>query len=258
MEKKLTLSPGVDTFTLSDLLTKTAAYKGLKLEDENVPEAGFKSIKEYVLSDNLLAVLAKQGITPQARLDCRNKIFTLVDENPQKEIPGEIVSNYWNFLLLEDDGDKFDLRVSLNIEFEVSGPRRGIVFWPQAHGPYVSPSDSLPHFRMFKILVESDKDAPAIARELAASNGDIVVTWANLGLSGIRSLADIFTKLVGNNEIVEQLGSTEEVFDPVPNPQHQQAGEELFVTKLAQPKIIQIWRRQLEKYRNQLVNQLVI
>lgn len=251
MKTTAVLTMGVDAFTLLDLLKKAAAYKGLKLQEDTL-KAYSEPIKVYLLEDKLLAVLAERGIKQQARPDCRNEIFTLVDENPQEKVPGWTPSNYWNFLL-EGNGHKFDLRVSLSVGFEINTKKRGIVSWPQAHGSFPSAGDKLPNFRMFKALVESDDDVPAIAKELAASDGSIVITWTGLGLGGIRKLADLFTEFAGRNETIAQLGKNQKIFDPVPNPQYQQPGDELFVAELAQPKVFQAWRTQLNEYCTHLI-----
>ncbi len=242
---------GVDTLTLIDLFRKAAAHKGLRL-CEGASQAYSEPIKVYKLDDKLLAALAKRGIRGQDRPDCHHQIFTLVDTNPQKKVPGWTPSNYWNFNLLEGDERRFDLRVSLGFGFTINLKKRGIIFWPQAHGSYVSAADPLPNFRMFKALVENDKDAPAIAKELAASKGNIMVTWTELGLGGIRKLSDLFAKFAGENKTIAQLGGNREIFNPVPHPLGQQPGGQLFVAKPAWPKVIQIWRVQLEKYRAHL------
>jgi len=252
MKTMLDLIAGVDTFTLLDLLRKTAAHKGLKLQ-EGASKAYSEPIKAYMLNDKLLAMLAKRSIKRQDRPDCRNEIFTLVDENPQEKVPGWASSNYWNFKLLEGDKSKFDLRVTLSVDFGLNLEKRGVVLVPQAHGSYVSAADSLPNFRMFKALVESDVNAPEVARELATSDGTIVVTWTELGLGGIRKLSHLFSEFAARNETVAHLGGNGEVFNPAPNPRYQQPGDELFVVEPAQPQVIQAWRVQLNEYRAHLV-----
>ena len=252
MKTTLDLTAGVDTFTLLDLLRKVAVHKGLKLHG-GVSKAYSEPIKMYALDGKLLAVLAERNIKRQDRPDCRNEIFTLVDENPQEKIPGWASSNYWNFKLLEGDKSKFDLRVTLSVGFGLNLEKRGVVLVPQAHGSYVSAADSLPNFHMFKALVESDADAPEVARELATSNGTIVVTWTELGLGGIRKLSHLFSEFTARNETVAQLGGNGEVFNPAPHPRYQQPGDELFVVEPAQPKVIQLWRVQLNEYRAHLV-----
>lgn len=196
MKTVIDLVMGVDSFTLLDLLRKAAAHKGLKLH-EGASKTYSEPIKVYELDDKLLAILAERGVKRQDRPDCRNKIFTLVDENPQKEVLGWSPSNYWNFKLLDGDECKFNLQVTLSVSFGINLEKRGIVFVPQAHGSFLSPVDQLPNFRMFKALVESDKNAPAVAKELAASDGSIVVTWTELGLGGIRKFADLFAEFAG-------------------------------------------------------------
>ena len=245
MKTTLDLTAGVDTFTLLDFLRKAAAHKGLKLR-EGASKAYSEPIKVYALDDKLLKMLVERNIKRQDRPDCRNEIFTLVDENPQEKVPGWASSNYWNFKLLEGDKSKFDLRVTLSVGFGLNLEKRGVIFVPQAHGSYVSAADSLPNFRMFKALVESDANAPEVARELAASDGTIVVTWTELGLGGIRKLSHLFSEFAARNEAVAQLGRNGEVFNPAPS-------DELFIAEPAQPKVFQAWRKQLNEYRNRLV-----
>jgi len=249
--EKIFLTMGVDAFTSLDLIKKAATHKKLTFCGEAL-DAYSEPIKVYKLDEKLLAALAKQGIRRQERPDCRNEIFTLVDENPQKEVPGWRPSNYWNFKRLKNK-QWFDLGVTLSVSFEINLKKRGIVCWPQAHGTFFSAGDQLPKSRMFKILTECDAKAPAIAKELAASDGSIVITWTDLGLGGIRKIGDLFAEFVGSNKTVERLGANHNVFDPDPRPPHQQSGNELFIAEPAQPKVFQVWRAQLEDYRNRLI-----
>lgn len=252
MKTAMSLTMGVDSFTLLDLLRRAAVHKGLKLH-EGASRAYSEPIRTYMLDDRLLAILAERGIKQQDRPDCNHEIFTLVDENPQEKVPGWEPSNYWNFKLLSDGKRKFDLQVVLSVGFGLNLEKRGIVLVPQVHGSFLSPSDSLPNLRMFKALVESDQDAPTVAKELAASDGSIVVTWTDLGLGGIRKLSHLFTEFVGRNEAVRHLTRDREIFDPAPNPSYQQPGDELFIAEPAQPKVIGAWRSQLDEYRTHLV-----
>lgn len=243
---------GESALTTLDLLWRVATHKGLKLH-EGASRAYSEPIKEYTLDEKLLAVLAERNIKRQNRPDCRNEIFTLVDENPQEKVPGWSPSDYWNFKLMEGDKRGFNLRVTLSVGFGFNFEKRGVVLVPQARGTFFSAADRLPNFRMFKALVENDPDAPAVAKELAASDGTLVVTWTEIGLGGIRGLADLFMEFTARNETVAQLGRDGKVFDPAPNPRYQQLSDELFIPEPAQPKIIETWRAQLNEYRSHLV-----
>jgi len=246
------LTMGENALTLLDLLRRAAAHKGLRLH-EGASKAYSEPIKEYTLDERLLAALAERNIKRRDRPDCRNEIFTLVDENPQTKVPGWSLSNYWNFKLVDGDKCRFDLRVTISVGFGINFEKRGVVLVPQAHGSYVSAADQLPNFRMFKALVELDTDAPAVAKELAASDGTAIVTWTELGLGGIRRLADLFTEFAARNETVARLGRNGEVFDPAPSPRYKQPGDELFIPEPEQPQIIETWRSQLNEYRSHLV-----
>ena len=246
----MSLRPGVDCFTLLELLQKAAQFKGLVLSPE-CSDAFSEAIKTYDLDDMLLRVLDGQGIRQQARPDCNGEIFTLVDYNPQEPQPGYAASNYWNFKRSED-GRSYGLRISLAAGFGLSKFSRGITLYPRTFGTFLSAGDPLPNFRMFKALAYSDPDAPAIARELAASSGSLTVSWTELGVGGIRRISALFEEFPGNNEAVLQLGRRGQVFDPKPYPQYAQPGDKLYVAETAQPLLFETWRAQLEEYRRSL------
>ena len=251
MKSKTNLIVGKDCFTLLGLLGKVATHKGLKLL-EGSSEAYSKPIKTYTLDDKLLALLAECGIKRQARPDCNHEIFTLVDQNPQEKVSGWASSNYWNFKLFKDEHSKFNLQIELCVGFSISPRKRGIMLVPMAHAPFLSPTDSLPNFRMFKALVENDETVLAVAKELAASDGTVAVTWTDLDVGGIRTLAVLFEEFTGNNEQIKRLAMRQEVFDPVPYPQHQEPGDKLFIVETAQSRVFQAWQEQLKEYQNSL------
>ena len=253
MTANVELVHGNNCFTLLELLEKAAAQKGLNLLNSS-SKAYSEPIKTYVLDEKLLALLAEQGIKRQDRHDCHHEIFTLVDENPQDEIKGWVASNYWNFKLLEDESGKgkFDLQIKLCVGFSLSPTGREIKLVPIAIAPFLSPVDSLPNFRMFKALVDSDEIAPLVAKEIAASEGSIAVTWTHLGVAGIRTLAVLFEEFAGDNEKVKELARRQEVFKPAPYSRNQQPGYELFVVETAQPEVFRAWMEQLNTYRSAL------
>ncbi len=248
MRTKLTLTMGEDTFTLLDLLRKAAAHKGLEFH-EGAQKAYSKPIKVYELDQRLLDALKDRGFRLEDRPDCRYEIFTIVDTKSPRDLGG----NYWNFSRLKADKIKFDLRVGLVIGFGLNIEKRGVTLVPRTHGSFLCPASDRPHFRMFKALVESDDNAPAVAREIAQSEGTIVVTWTDLGLGGIRRIADLFAEFAGNREMVRDLCHRADIFDPMPYQRYEQPGEELFIAEPAQPKVFQAWRAQLSEYRESLV-----
>ncbi len=238
MKPEIILALGVDAFTLSDLFKKAAAHKGLSLGEGKTYS---EPIKTYPLDERLLAVLAERKIKRHDRPDA---VFTLVDENPQERIPGFESGNYWNFTPTEPrDGEpKFNLEISLCVKFGMSIERRGITLRPQAHGTFLSAADDLPNLRMFRALVENDETAPPIAEELAASDGDIAVTWTDLDLGGIRKLPVLFAEFARNSDTIRGL----KFFTPNSHDDH------LFIAEPAQSRIFQAWQKQLEEYRAKL------
>lgn len=239
MERATELKVGKDIFALCDLLEKAAALKGLKLL-EGDSKGHTKEIKTYQLDDHLIAhVLCAHDIKPHSRTD---KIYTLADESCTH-------SNYWNFPLPEGGG-AYDLRIRLEAVLRLDISRRGIVIVPQAHGTCTSPISDQAHFHMFKALVEGcNKRTPAIAKELASSGGNLVVTFTDLGLGGLRSLSDLFREFTHGNQNVWRIGDEGNVFNPRPLGYN---GQDPFVAEPAQPRLFQAWRQQLDTYRESL------
>lgn len=248
---------GLDTLTQLDLLRRAAERKCLKLcvGSGTAKHCYSEPIVSYMLDEKMLAMLAERRIKQQARPDCKGDIFTLVDENPQQKVDGWHPSNYWNFKLPEEGERKFDLHISLSVDFCLNAEKRGIVLKPRAYGTFVSPCDDLPNFRVWKALVENDACAPAVAREIAESDGSIVVTWTELGLGGIRKLSDLFSEFARGNERVLHLGTNNDIFSPIPHPEWrlgQTDNDVVFVLEPSQPKILAMWQAQLNAYRESL------
>ncbi|MFA6587668.1 MAG: hypothetical protein WCT08_01225 [Patescibacteria group bacterium] len=242
------LREGIETFTAKALYQKVATLKGLQLSTDPTQSL---PMKEYELDDPLLAVIEAGGIKRQPRPDCRDETFTLLDQNPKSAWSAS--SNYWNFKFREDKAGVFDLQISPSVKLCIDTRKRGIILTPQAHGTFLSPANNLTIFRMFKILTEHDAEAPALAKELAASDGEIVVTWTELGLGGIRKASDLFREFSGNKDALWGLNTHQRIFQPDPSPFNQKDEEELFVIEPAQPKLFNLWQAQLEKYRASLV-----
>lgn len=186
------LKPGVNCFTWDELISRAAKYKGLVAKESRFPSTHSESFATYKIDRGLVDFLRKKNINIHPR-GADDGILTLADDNHQVRVPGFASSNYWNFKLSQDAHGKNNIKLSLSVELCISIKDRGITFRPRAYGTFVSPSDNLPHFRMFKALVESGQlDVPAVAKELAESEGYTVVSWTELSLGGIRRLFELF------------------------------------------------------------------
>jgi hypothetical protein len=240
MNSKSILIWGENAFTQLALLRKAAEFKGL------VYGGGYytEPIKEYTLDERLLTLLAGAGIEKEERSDTKYEIFTLVDKNPQFPASGFRPGNYWNFKL--KDG-KYDLKVEIGTGPFIRTEVGGVVFVPYASGTFPSPGDRLPNLRMFKILVDSDPDPPAIAKEMA-KKGNLVVTWKDLGLVDIRTISDVFREFAAGRKAVENLTwQNRGLFNPDP-----EKDGSVYITEAVRPLVVEAWRRQLAAYRRSL------
>lgn len=244
------LVAGVDSFTLLDLFRKAAAFKGTIFQERNYTGAlaiyRSEPIKVYELTYRLITLLSTHGIDRKIREN--GTLASLVDTNPYPSTPGWAHSNYWNFLL--PIHEKYPMTLSVNLSLSIK--RRGIVFEPRASGPFVSAEDRLPNFRMFKILTDGDRHASSLAKELARSDGSIVVSWTELSLGGIRKLTDLFAEFAQGNKDVEDLGQYDRVFNPKVYGDSQRPLNEIFITEPAQPRLFELWQTQLTRYRDRL------
>lgn len=234
----------IDLLTVRELCRRAAKYKRLELK-ENDNRLRSNAIRTYTLTNEDIVYLASKGIKHHPRQD---QVYTLCDENPQAQpVPGFTASNYWNFEIPHHRNQP-EIQITLSVEFELRPRRRGIALLPRAYGGIVAPADDLPHYRMFRALVERDPDATLTMRELAASNGSVDVSWTDFGLGGLRMLDQLFEEFARNNEHILRLAKHSAIFKPQPysNPLT------MFVTEPDQPTLFDIWDEQLTNYRTSL------
>lgn len=250
---------GKDIFNQEELCRLAAQRKGLQLR-----EGDSKTVSEPLASVELTAVVLRKldelGIKRHERPD---DVFTLADTNPQVHTPGWTDSNYWNFKPIDlEKGPvssetrrknlKFDLRIDLSVELRVDQRERGVVLVPQASGTFLSPSDPLPNFRMFKALVEIVGEMPYVAREIA-SYGNVVVSWNDPGLGGLRSLMELYREFSGGKPALEELARRDGIFDPSPFPaSNSPVSAVRYVAETEQPRLFRRWKEELEEYRAKL------
>lgn len=246
--KSTLLKLGENTFTEDDLIRKAAVFKGLKYCEGGSSIKYSEAIIICELDPSTLAYLEKHRIKRHQRTD---DIFTLSDENPQEVTPGWAPSCYWNFK--KKDG-RYDLKVSLNVQFRLSHRDRGIIAWPVVHtagSGVVSASDPLPNFRLFKGLVEHHQIQAPIALELVQSGGFITITWTDLELRGLRSLPNLFEEFSKGNQTLQSVACHQSIFDPPPR--QQRAGSEiLYISEPTHPRLFDTWHKQIEEYRRAL------
>jgi hypothetical protein len=253
-QESFVLERGRDSFTLLELIRRAAAEKGLRLA-KNAPRALSEPFTSYELDEKLLALLVARNITQQPRLDGRVDIFTLADGGWPEAFLHPALGNYWSFKRKERDNPSsdFDCHVFLSVGFNASIEERGIGCWPRANSLIKSGTNSRSDFNMFRTLVESGGEVPAVAREIAASDGHLVVTWTELGLGGIRPVRILFQEFARGNPALDILAREGKVFDPMPVSYSGNPCDELFIAEPVQPSVFAAWRQQLEKYRESLV-----
>ncbi len=253
MSESTILARGEDGYiTISAVLTKAALRKGLKLEPwasvglsnpHSVAIRGFENhaitLKEYKeLADETGEITGWHRINPEGSI-------------------AELIKN--------GRGPIVTLRIEFAMNFALTG---GVILAPIAYGlsssstdkavikslnnVHIQPWDNAAKHQMFRVLVDSNGEAPAVAKELAASGSSIIVTWAELGLGGARRIADIFSEFSGTNEAVAALGKSGSVFNPTPYPPNQRFGEQLIILMPWQANLFATWRSQLNEYREKL------
>ena len=223
-----------------------ANFKGLAVrEDDGGCRYHSDPIKTYVLGDDELFFLNQQGIV-DGGYPGEKKHHILIDTNASE-------GARWSFQRCKTKKQEFNLSVELWVGIEIDIKKRGVVFWPRAASSFISPAERFPQFRMFKALVDSDKNALVVAKEIAESDGSIIITWSELGLGGIRKLSSLFHEFAGGNDLVRDLARrVSGIFTPAPSQQFQQPSQEMYIAEPAQAVVFENWRKQLKSYRARL------
>jgi hypothetical protein len=254
VKKEKIFTRGVDCFTQLDLFQKAAALKGLVLKEDSLCISDSQNIKEFLLTEDLLAKLAERGIKKCDNVKEPHFQFILEDEDIRNVGLPEYPTNRWEFR--RAIGQKFDLRIFLSVGFErreANDEVIGISLRPQAGGVcFSSASDKRANFHLFKALVEDWPEAPPIAKDLAASDGVIHLSWIDIGWEGLRFRPDLFQYFTGGNDRVFELHE-KKIYSPAPFPSESGRGEMLYDTKSVQRYLIRRWNKQLREYRDSLV-----
>jgi hypothetical protein len=142
--------------------------------------------------------------------------------------------------LTDRQGKVFDevaIRVSMDFDIE----KQAILLFPSV----ITEGDN----SIFKALVDSDDAAPAVAKELAASEASISVPFKEVFQGGLRRLPELFLEFSKGNKTIERLGRSNVVFKPTPYPDFKTQEEDWFIVEAAWPKVLQCWKSQLEELR---------
>lgn len=237
----------VGLYKAIDLLRMAAKRKGTKLA-EGASRAYTEPFASVTLDAELLAKLDEAGIKQQPRPDGRGEIFTLVDTGPQRHVPGYAPSNIWN-VLRKDTSQPFDMTFELFADLDINETMRGVVFTPKVSCQGVWATDPLPRMRMFRALAEHVPYVLNIVRELAASDGAVVVSWTEMNLGGLRSVSALFDEFAKGNGELTAFACRERLFEPDPHPPHVKPGDEPYVAEPFQPALFKQWHEQLDSFR---------
>lgn len=235
-----TLILGEEAFTLLDIIRKAAAYLGV-VYHEGASKAYSDPIVNYPLDSETLRFLETQDFEVNRRT---GGVLTV---SGQKD--------YWNYRL-NPDGDRpaSELVMGLAVGFGVSRRERGVVLLPLAHGSFLSPvAESPDNLKMFRAMVKLHTDTPDIVQRLAKSDGNLVVSWTELGIPGIQRMVDLFFEFCSGNEEVRRLAQRQHnLFQPHPYNEYRQPGEEIYIVEPAQPRLMRRWDAQLKDFRAKL------
>jgi len=231
-------------FTLDQLFSMAAGYKGLKIRNPGALRPCTPSFATVPIGNGIINFLAERGI------ECREHssgMFTMVDTGQQQLVPGWSPSNYWN---QKTDGP-IPPQIELYLSLTLDAKGGGINLWPETSGNFLSPADHLPNFRMFRAIVESGKakELPTVAQEIAESEGHILVSWTNLRLKGLKCATELFEEFSGGKNALRQLAYRDEVFRPKIN-------GNLYFSADYQGEVLTKWHHQLETYRESLRDML--
>lgn len=224
------------------LVEQAANFKQLTLRSHDADgRAESSPICQVNLDRSLLEVLSKQGFVKQDRPD---KVFTLIDE---KSGNTHGTTDYWNFR--EEDS----LVLSAGIFLFVNTQLRGVVLEPRVYGSFISPGHLPTHIRMAQAITGYTIEAPEVLRQVA-QEGKLVVTYREIGVSGVRTIRELFEELFGRRESVNRLAHSHlSPFNPpVHSPAYGEHPEKNFVPEELQPILLQQWKKQLENFKSQL------
>ncbi len=201
---------------------------------------------DYICSEQICSY----GLTPDLIARLRENGLTVM-EGPNRII---IISgrSEWRF-----KKGKEQLTLHLVPYFDEKEMR--IFFYPSVAGPYIFPDQKAPGLAIFEAVAMSHPKEHPLIDEMVAKKGALVVTMADIQMEGIKAIWKLFVEFTrGNNNIVLLALSNMSPFSPEPyhhpKPHELRPVEKkrLWVPKPAQLPILNRWRKQLEKFQENL------
>lgn len=221
--------------TKEQLMEKAADYKGIMINFKNNSLLVSEPFGTYELVGAFLAAMKEWRFTLTHRQD---GVTTLSDDLEK--------DSYWNF--------KDKLLLNLCASFSVNEHNRGVVLLPCASGTFLSSIRHSSNFRIFRVVAKYDAKAHPLVGEMVAENGEVIVSWTQLKLGGIRSIPMLFEEFLYINgtgrQGIERLASSS-VSPLEPNPVAR-GQEEYFLTEPYQPLLFKLWMTQLYDFKNSL------
>lgn len=226
------------------LIKKALASKSLELAQSHPFRSN--SVITYLLNGVFLEALEENSFELTERPD---GIITLSDKLARQT--GIDYLNYWNFRNRE--GEKDELALALGVSASLSQRQRGIVLFPNVLGGTCLSAEAISsQKRVFEVAVRVFPTTPPIIHEIVKGGGEIVVSWTEMGMGGIRPIEGIFDEFRGedNDNMVKQLcRSGMSPFEPNP---YSLITKDAFLPEPYQPLLFHIWTEQLKNFKNRI------
>ncbi|HCC22111.1 TPA: hypothetical protein DEP86_01755, partial [Candidatus Uhrbacteria bacterium] len=241
---------GRDFFLPVDLFRHLAKTGEVRLVEWSNGTDAWLTFGEFSLDGaEVNGLLERHGFFWQDHPDVGYGIKTLVDGNWQERNVGCSPSREWIFPLLPTD-NIFDLEVHYDLTVELRAKlvicQQGIVLFPVVVGSHISASDTLPNARLFRVLVKANDGLAPLARKMAEVDKLLGISWAGLGLEGIRRVQDLFSDFSTVRGYLPESLAEMKIF--CPNPKSERRSEDMYVVASAQAEVIKDWRDQLRTF----------
>lgn len=242
----------------SSLIHRAAFSRGVQLKNEprkhaSYPEFDSTPVWKFVLNDEFLAALQKQGFTFEVGKKPPHDTMRYLSGNSDQRRVEIFESDCWAWKR-EETNHKLEIWFRLS----VSEHKRGVVCVPESFGNcHGGPCHQPTINRFVKVVAEHFPNVHSLITDSAnANDGRVVISWSSFGEAGIKSVGRLFDELYGSNKKVKNLAqSTLSPFDPNPygcEGPIWEPEDRIFIPEKYQSLLFEQWKEQLRSFQNSL------
>jgi hypothetical protein len=205
----------------------------------------------FKLEGELLSALRRYGFGFGPGFDTVRERTVYLYGNSDQRGREIFESDCWSWDITETNP-----QITVYFRLSISEEKGGVVCTPILGGNWRGGAYHVPTINNFlRVVAGHFSNVHPLIKEAVNTNFQMVVSWNDINVTGIKSLRQLFHDAFGQNEKICDLArSNLSPFNPDPFQYRatMEIEDRLFIPELIQSRLLEQWKKQLESFKNSL------